>query len=146
MDPRDMLEINSINLINKFELQKCFRKIKTIIQNQNKMVGKWMVAKMTTSNIYKIAKKFGKLHIFKSSMSLTSYFVQKLQLFQYLLFYFPWYIGAYQHSAISTILTRYLNMKQFLLIMICTTLYSVKRPFKIHHSLYHKSADLYHVL
>ena len=29
------------------------------------MVGKWMVAKLTTSNIYKIAKKFGKLHIFK---------------------------------------------------------------------------------
>ena len=63
-------------------------------------------------------------------MSPTSYFVQKLQLFQYLLFYFPWYIGAFQHSAISTILTRYLIMKQFLLIMICATLYSVKSPSK----------------
>ena len=62
-------------------------------------------------------------------MSPTSYFVQKLQLFQYLLFYFPWYIGAFQHSAISTILIRYYIMKQpvqfLLILMIYATLYSI---------------------
>ena len=31
MDPRDMLEINSINLMNKLDLQNISEKIKTII-------------------------------------------------------------------------------------------------------------------
>ena len=39
------------------------------------MVGKWMVAKMTTSNIYKMAKKFGKLLVLIFSILLTQYFV-----------------------------------------------------------------------
>ena len=29
------------------------------------MIGKWMVGELMTSNLYKTAKKFGKLHILK---------------------------------------------------------------------------------